>query len=128
VADVDQAGEIAERVSEELGDRLYSVIDWMELNRGLFTALRTQQILMSLVLALIILVAAFTVVATLVMVVLAKQKEIATIKAMGASDAQVLRAFLYQGVFIGLAGTAFGLSFGYVVCRWILSHGFPLDP
>jgi lipoprotein-releasing system permease protein len=128
VADVDSAGEIAERVSEELGDRLYSVIDWMELNRGLFTALRTQQVLMSLVLALIILVAAFTVVATLVMVVLAKKKEIATIKAMGASDAQVLRAFLYQGVFIGLAGTAFGLSFGYVVCRWILSHGFPLDP
>ncbi len=128
VADVDRAREVAEQISEELGDRLYSVIDWMDLNRGLFTALRTQQILMSLVLGLIILVAAFTVVATLVMVVLAKTKEIATIKAMGASDSQVLRAFLYQGIFIGLAGTTFGLSFGYVVCRWILVHGFPLDP
>jgi lipoprotein-releasing system permease protein len=128
VADVDRAHEIALRVNEELGDHLYTVIDWMELNHGLFTALRIQQILMSLVLGLIILVATFTVVATLVMVVLAKKKEIAAVKAMGASDAQVLRAFLYQGFFIGLAGTASGLSFGYVVCRWILTHGFPLDP
>lgn len=128
VADVDRAREIALRVNEELGDRLYTVIDWMELNNGLFTALRIQQLLMSLVLGLIILVATFTVVATLVMLVLAKKKEIAAVKAMGASDAQVLRVFLYQGVFIGLAGTTVGLGFGYALCRWILTHGFPLDP
>jgi lipoprotein-releasing system permease protein len=128
VADVDQAREIAARVNEELGDRMYTVIDWMELNNGLFTALRVQQILMSLVLGLIILVATFTVVATLVMLVLSKRKEIAAVKAMGASDAQVLRVFLYQGLFIGLAGTSGGLSVGYALCRWILAHGFPLDP
>jgi lipoprotein-releasing system permease protein len=128
VADVDRAREIALRVNEELGDRMYTVIDWMELNNGLFTALRVQQILMSLVLGLIILVATFTVVATLVMLVLSKKKEIAAVKAMGASDAQVLRVFLYQGIFIGLAGTSCGLSVGYALCRWILAHGFPLDP
>jgi lipoprotein-releasing system permease protein len=128
VADVDRAREIALRVNEELGDRLYTVIDWMELNNGLFTALRIQQLLMSLVLGLIILVATFTVVATLVMLVLAKKKEIAAVKAMGARDAQVLRVFLYQGIFIGLAGTSVGLGFGYALCRWILTHGFPLDP
>jgi lipoprotein-releasing system permease protein len=128
VADVDRAREIALRVNEELGDRVYTVIDWMELNHGLFTALRIQQILMSLVLGLIILVATFTVVATLVMLVLAKKKEIAAVKAMGASDGQVLRVFLYQGIFIGFAGTSVGLGFGYVVCRWILTRGFPLDP
>jgi lipoprotein-releasing system permease protein len=128
VADVDRAREVAARVEEELGGKLYDVVDWMELNHGLFTALRIQQILMSLVLALIILVAAFTVIATLIMVVLDKKREIATIKAMGASDAQLLRAFLYQGLIIGLLGTAFGLGFGFVVCRWILAYGFPLDP
>lgn len=128
VADVDRAREIALRVNEELGDRVYTVIDWMDLNHGLFTALRIQQILMSLVLGLIILVATFTVVATLVMLVLAKKKEIAAVKAMGASDGQVLRVFLYQGIFIGFAGTSVGLSSGYVVCRWILTRGFPLDP
>jgi lipoprotein-releasing system permease protein len=128
VADVDRAREVAARVEEELGGKLYDVVDWMELNHGLFTALRIQQILMSLVLALIILVAAFTVIATLIMVVLDKKREIATIKAMGASDGQLLRAFLYQGLIIGLMGTAFGLGFGFVVCRWILAYGFPLDP
>jgi lipoprotein-releasing system permease protein len=128
VADVDRAREVATRIEEELGGKLYDVVDWMELNHGLFTALRIQQILMSLVLALIILVAAFTVIATLIMVVLDKKREIATIKAMGASDGQLLRAFLYQGLIIGLMGTAFGLGFGFVVCRWILAYGFPLDP
>jgi lipoprotein-releasing system permease protein len=128
VMDVDRARDVALRVEEELGDRLYHVVDWMELNHGLFTALRIQQILMSLVLGLIILVATFTVVATLIMVVLDKKREIAAIKAMGASDAQLLRAFLYQGLIIGLVGTALGLSSGYVVCRWILAHGFALDP
>jgi lipoprotein-releasing system permease protein len=128
VADVDRARDVAARIEEELGGKLYDVVDWMELNHGLFTALRIQQILMSLVLALIILVAAFTVIATLIMVVLDKKREIAAIKAMGASDGLLLRAFLYQGVIIGLLGTAFGLGFGFVVCRWILAYGFPLDP
>jgi lipoprotein-releasing system permease protein len=128
VADVDRAREVAARVDEELGGKIYHVVDWMELNHGLFTALRIQQILMSLVLALIILVATFTVVATLIMLVMDKQKEIAAIKAMGASDGQLLRAFMYQGLFIGLGGTALGLSSGYVVCHWIIAHGFPLDP
>jgi lipoprotein-releasing system permease protein len=128
VMDVDRAREVALRVEEELGDQLYHVIDWMELNHGLFTALRIQQILMSLVLGLIILVATFTVVATLIMLVLDKKREIAAIKSMGASDAQLLRAFLYQGLIIGLAGTGLGLSSGYVACRWILTVGLPLDP
>lgn len=128
VADIDRAREVAARVDEALGGKLYDVVDWMELNHGLFTALRIQQILMSLVLALIILVAAFTVIATLIMVVLDKKREIATIKAMGASDLQLLCAFLYQGLIIGVLGTAFGLGFGYVVCRWILAYSFPLDP
>jgi len=128
VVDIDRAREVAQRIDGELGGKAYDVVDWMELNHGLFTALRIQQILMSLVLALIILVAAFTVIATLIMVVLDKKREIATIKAMGASDMQLLRAFLYQGLIIGLLGTLFGLGFGYVVCRWILAYGFPLDP
>jgi lipoprotein-releasing system permease protein len=128
VADVDEARAIAERIDEELGDRLYTVLDWMQLNNGLFTHLRIQQLLMSLVLGLITVVATFTVVATLVMLVLAKRREIAAIKAMGATDAQVLLTFVYQGFFIGLAGTTSGLSVGYVTCRWILARGFPLDP
>jgi lipoprotein-releasing system permease protein len=128
IADIDRAEEVAERIEAELGSKLYHILDWQELNHGLFTALRIQQILMSLVLALIILVAAFTVIATLIMVVLDKKREIAVIKAMGASDWHLLRTFMYQGLIIGLVGMSLGLSFGYVVCKWILAYGFPLDP
>jgi ABC-type antimicrobial peptide transport system permease subunit len=124
---IDESGAHAQ-VEEVIGGKSYDGVDWMELNHGLFTALRIQQILMSLVLALIILVAAFTVIATLIMVVLDKKREIATIKAMGARDMQLLRAFLYQGLIIGLTGAVSGLGFGFVVCRWILAYGFPLDP
>jgi lipoprotein-releasing system permease protein len=128
IKDIDHAREVAQQIEAELGNKLYHVLDWQELNHGLFTALRIQQILMSLVLALIILVAAFTVIATLIMVVLDKKREIAVIKAMGASDGDLLRAFLYQGLIIGILGTGAGLAFGYAVCQWIVSYGFPLDP
>jgi lipoprotein-releasing system permease protein len=128
IADIDRAGEVKDEVERLLESKLYHTLDWQELNHGLFTALRIQQILMSLVLALIILVAAFTVIATLIMVVLDKKREIAVIKAMGASDSDLLRAFMYQGLIIGVLGTTLGLGFGYAVCRWIFEFGFPLDP
>jgi lipoprotein-releasing system permease protein len=128
IADVDQAHEVALRVNEALAGKPYDVIDWMELNHGLFTALRIQQILMSLVLGIIVLVATFTVVATLILMVMEKKRDIAVIKTMGASDAQLLRAFVYQGLLIGLAGVVSGLSLGYVLCRWILGHAIALDP
>jgi lipoprotein-releasing system permease protein len=128
IRDIDRAAEVKDEVEQLLESKLYHTLDWQELNHGLFTALRIQQILMSLVLALIILVAAFTVIATLIMVVLDKKREIAVIKAMGASDSDLLRAFMYQGLIIGVLGTTLGLGFGYVVCRWIFEFGFPLDP
>jgi lipoprotein-releasing system permease protein len=128
VADIDNAPEISKHIGETLSNGLYHTMDWEELNHGLFTALRIQQIGMSAVLALIILVAAFTVVATLIMVVLDKKKEIAVLKAMGATDEAILRIFLYQGGIIGLGGTTAGLLLGLVVCKGLLVYGFPLDP
>ena len=128
VADIDQAPEIAKEVSRTLGSGLYHTMDWEELNHGLFTALRIQQIGMSAVLALIIVVAAFTVIATLIMVVLDKKKEIAVIKAMGATDGAIMRIFLYQGGIIGVTGTTLGLLLGLLVCKGLLVYGFPLDP
>lgn len=128
IKDIDQSGAVTERVDELLKNGIYHTMDWEELNRGLFTALRIQQILMSLVLALIILVAAFTVIATLIMIVFDKKKEIAVLKAMGATDRTLLLSFLYQGLIIGIAGTALGLCLGYLLCEWVLEYGFPLDP
>ena len=128
VADIDRAPDVVAKVNERLGGGLYQVMDWEELNHGLFTALRIQQILMSLVLALIIVVAAFTVIATLIMMVLDKKREIAVLKAMGATDGSLLRAFLYQGTIIGVVGTTLGLALALGVCEGLLVYAFPLDP
>ncbi|WP_438018585.1 ABC transporter permease [Sorangium sp. So ce315] len=128
VDDIDNASSIARQITNLLSNGLYYTMDWEELNHGLFTALRIQQIGMSAVLALIIVVAAFTVIATLIMVVLDKKKEIAVLKAMGATDGAILRIFLYQGGIIGVAGTTLGLLLGVAVCKGLLVYGFPLDP
>jgi lipoprotein-releasing system permease protein len=128
VDDIDRAGSIADEIAGVLASGLYHTMDWEELNHGLFTALRIQQVGMSAVLALIIVVAAFTVIATLIMVVLDKQKEISVLKAMGATDEAVLRMFLYQGGIVGLLGTTIGLVLGLAVCEGLLIYGFPLDP
>ena len=128
VDDINQAPAISDAIANELASGMYHTMDWMELNHGLFTALLIQQWAMSGVLALIIIVAAFTVVATLIMVVLDKQKEISVLKAMGATDWAILRIFLYQGGIIGLLGTGLGLALAFLVCKGLLVYGFPLDP
>jgi lipoprotein-releasing system permease protein len=127
VKDVTEAQAIAKRIDKLLANGVYRVMDWHELNRGLFTALLIQKILMSLVLGLIIVVAAFTVIATLIMVVLEKKKEIALLKALGAKSYAILRVFLYQGGFIGAIGTTFGLILGYLGCKALDAYKFPLD-
>ena len=128
VNDIEKARDIARDIDARLQSGIYHTMDWEELNHGLFTALRIQQLLMSLVLALIIVVAAFTVIATLIMVVLDKKKEIAVLKAMGASNSALLRAFLYQGAIIGIIGTFIGLALGLLMCKGLLVHALPLDP
>jgi lipoprotein-releasing system permease protein len=128
VDDIEKAADIAKQVDKILANGVYHTMDWRELNHGLFTALLIQQIAMSFVLTLIIVVAAFTVIATLIMVVLDKKKEIALLKAIGASDDAILRVFVYQGGIIGLVGTALGLAIGWVSCKFLLAYGFPLDP
>jgi lipoprotein-releasing system permease protein len=128
VSDITKAEKIAREIDGILQNGVYHTMDWRELNHGLFTALLIQQIIMSVVLAIITGVASFTVIATLVMIVLEKKKEIALIKALGATSTAVLRIFFYQGAIIGTVGTTLGLVIGYVCCKFLLAYGFPLDP
>jgi len=128
VDNIDHARAIARDIDKLLGNGIYHTMDWKELNHGLFTALFIQQLGMSFVLGLIVVVAAFTVIATLIMVVLDKKKEIAVLKAIGAKDDAILRVFLYQGAIIGLLGTSAGLLLGLACCKGLLEYGFPLDP
>jgi lipoprotein-releasing system permease protein len=128
VTDIDRAHDVAKRIDLALNNGIYYTMDWRQLNHGLFTALFLQQIWMSLVLGLIILVAACSVIATIIMVVLEKKKEIALLKALGARRGAVLRIFLYQGGLIGVAGASLGVFFGGVSCWLLTLYRFPLDP
>ncbi len=126
--DPEQAPMIARRLEQDLGGGAYHTMDWEELNHNLFTALEIQKVMLSLVIASIVFVAAFTVIATLIMIVLERKREIAILKAMGAADAHVLFVFLAQGMTIGLVGTVLGLALGGGVCLYLDRIRFPLDP
>lgn len=125
--DLEAAPEMARRLERELGGPFHT-LDWAELNRNLFTALKIQKVTLGLVIATIIFVAAFNVVATLIMVVLEKKREIAILKAMGATDSTILGVFVVQGVVIGVIGTAIGLLLGGALVTYLSVFEFPLDP
>ena len=106
----------------------YRIQDWKELNRSLFSALKLEKIAMFLVLAIIILVASFSIVGNLIMVVVEKAREIAVLKTLGASDSGVTRIFIVQGFFIGLVGTAIGVYLGLCACLFADTYGIGIPP
>ena len=106
----------------------YRVIDWKELNHNLFMALTMQKVIISLLLVLIIVVAAFNIIASLTMIVLSKVPEIAILKSMGAPSSMVARVFLIGGVTVGAIGTGLGIGYGLLVCLLAQLYGYPLDP
>ncbi len=128
VTDVDQARAIMNRVVFALGGWPFRAKDWGELNRSLFSALQMEKVVMAVILGFIVLVASFIIVATLIMLVLEKTKEIAVLKSMGAGVPSVMKVFVTEGVVIGAVGTAFGLLLGYGSCLLIDRVGIPLDP
>ena len=112
VEDVFTADAVANRIAARLGTE-YMARDWMLLNRNLFSALRLEKTMMFLLLVLITLVASFNIVGTLTMIVNEKQREIAILKAMGATPQAIMRIFMLNGLVIGLTGTAIGIPLGY---------------
>ena len=125
--DLEKSEEVARRLERELGGPFHT-LDWAELNRNLFTALEIQKITLGFVIATIIFVAAFNVIAVLIMIVLEKKREIAILKAMGATDGTVLGIFVLQGSVIGVIGTLLGLLVGGGVVTYLATYEFPLDP
>ncbi|MCB9565468.1 MAG: ABC transporter permease [Kofleriaceae bacterium] len=127
IADPEDTGAVGARIRKALGAG-YSVQDWKELNRNLFSALKLEKIAMFLVLAIIILVASFSIIGNLIMVVVEKGKEIALLKTLGATDQGVMRIFVMQGFFIGAVGTLSGVVTGLIVCWACARWGFPINP
>lgn len=114
VEDIYKAKEISKGIQEKLGYPYYTR-DWIEMNRNLFAALKLEKLAMFIILTLIVLVAAFNIVSTLIMNVIEKEREIAILKAIGAGKRGIMSIFMLQGFLIGLLGTAVGLFGGYVL-------------
>ncbi len=106
----------------------YESKDWSDTNRGIFGAMRQQKVLIVVVLAFIVLVAAFMIMATLILLILEKGREVAILKALGATDGSILRIFVLDGQIIGIAGCLLGIGLGLVTCAILEKYGLKLDP
>jgi len=121
VRDVYDARAVARRIETTLGGFPYRARDWMEVNRNLFSALKLEKVVYGIVLCLIVVVAAFNILATLTMVVKEKRRDIAILKSMGGSSGSIGRIFILNGALIGVAGTVLGNLLGLAGC-WILAR------
>ena len=112
--DIYKAPGVKKQLQQSLGMQ-YIVLDWMQMNKNLFSALKLEKFAMFVILVLIILVASFNIISNLIMNVIEKSREIAILKAIGATNASIMTIFMLQGLFIGLIGTGTGITGGYLL-------------
>ena len=120
VTDIYKAREIADRITSKLGFP-YWARDWMQMNQNLFRALKMERWVMAIILILIVLVAAFNIASSLIMLVMGKRRDIAILKAMGATNKSIRKIFVFNGMVIGGIGTVLGLCLGLLLCT-LLKH------
>ena len=124
VDDIYAADRVARAIGKALDGYPYWSRDWMRMNKNLFSALKLEKIVMFIILTLIILVAAFNIVGTLIMVVIEKTRDIAILKSMGATRRSIMKIFMIEGAVIGLVGTLLGLLGGYTLCTLLATYKF----
>lgn len=121
VDDVYRADEITKELTDNIGNPFYAR-SWMDMNANLFAALKLEKIGMFILLIMVVLIGSFSIVATLVMLVMEKTRDIAVMMSMGATRKVIRRIFMYQGTIIGFVGTmlgyALGLTVGYLLKRY----------
>ena len=123
VRDIYGVRKVAQSIQKALGFPFWTK-DWMQMNKSLFSALKLERTVMFIILVLIVLVAAFGIVSSLIMVVMEKNKDIAILKSMGATAKSVTRIFIFQGLMIGVVGTILGLIGGYGICILLAKYQF----
>ncbi|MBF0475917.1 MAG: lipoprotein-releasing ABC transporter permease subunit [Deltaproteobacteria bacterium] len=123
VDDYFKADQIALQIKDKLGYP-YWTKDWMRMNRNLFSALKLEKFTMFVILTLIVLVAAFNIVSTLIMVVMEKTKDIAVLKSMGATGKSIQKIFMIEGLVIGVVGTLLGIFGGVFLCALLEKYQF----
>ncbi|MBL8682938.1 MAG: ABC transporter permease [Myxococcales bacterium] len=128
VGDVDNAEAVAQTILPMTRGRDLRVRDWKELNKNLFRALKLEKLMMFVLLGVAVFVASFAVLATLMLLVTEKGREIALLKALGATDGFVAKVFVNVGLLIGLVGGTLGTGTAWLVCTMVRVLGIPLDP
>lgn len=128
VFDPEKAEVVRPLVESAVGRTELRTRDWREINKNLFSALKLERIATFIVLSLAIIVASFCILCTLLLMVTEKGKEIAILKALGASDLAILRVFMVEGMIIGGIGTMFGVAVGYATCYGLSWFGVRIDP
>ncbi len=123
VDDIDLARKIAEKIVNAIGFP-YWTRDWTQMNKNLFSALKLEKTVMFIILTLIVLVAAFNIASTLIMMVMEKTRDIAILKAMGATDKSIRKIFVFKGMIIGSVGTSLGVCAGYFLCKLLEKYKF----
>jgi lipoprotein-releasing system permease protein len=112
-----QAEKVAKQLEEKLGYHYYA-LDWMHMHKNLFSWMQLEKYAMFIVLSLIVAVAAFNIISTLIMVVIEKRKDIGILKSMGSTNPSIMRIFMFEGLVVGAVGIVLGSAFGYILC-WI---------
>jgi lipoprotein-releasing system permease protein len=128
VEDAENADRFTSAVAAAVGRPELRVRDWREINKNLFSALKLERIATFIILSIEIIVASFCIVCTLLLMIAEKAKEIAILKALGATDGAILRTFMTEGVIIGAIGTVLGVSTGLALCTGLSWFGLRLDP
>ncbi len=126
VRDIYRVKEVSNRIMHLVGGFPYGIQDWQDMNKTTFKFLEMQKIVMFIILIVIILVASFGIISTLVMLVMGKVQEIAILKAMGADDRMIRRIFMLDGLLVGAAGTIAGALLAVMVCLTLEQIEFPL--
>jgi len=117
------ANQIKRQIQDKIGFQ-YIVRTWMEVNRNFFAALKLEKITMFIILSLIVLVASFNIISTLIVIVTGKVKDIGILKSLGATNQSIRRIFTLQGLFIGFTGTVIGLVGGVTLCLLLKKYQF----
>jgi lipoprotein-releasing system permease protein len=123
VTDVYKADQVGSAVTKKLGYP-YWAKDWKQMNRSLVSALKLEKIAMFVILIMIVLVGALNIISTLVMVVMEKNKDVAILRAMGATRKNIMTVFMFQGVLVGVVGTLVGLASGLGLCHLLAKYKF----
>jgi len=123
VKDVYRSDKVGIKIQNALGNP-YWTKDWKVMNRSLFSALKLEKFAMFVILTMIVLVGALNIISTLVMVVMEKTRDVAILRAMGASAKSIMTIFMVQGLLVGLAGTLAGLASGLGICHLLARYKF----